>query len=264
MIDKKLLDAYRFHRYIAVGNCYPCKPGPNRACEAIKAARTDVANNVTRYGKADCWPSSGRSFEACGERHMIWMENVDQALRFVGLSHDISRQHGSRCIDHSGWYLRDDETDTVSGCVYQLPGKNGKPRYLAGYADPCTDNCACLSLDCVFIGEDADLEAARYADELARIMAEESRENDRAWCAGQEYADLGSEIADTRKATLSILQERRKVRGMEAEAPTLCATIRNAVSFNLSTIAKARAKRAELMSTYWDNESFQEAATDRA
>ena len=170
------------------------------------------------YAPAKIWsrdvtrPNGNRVFGAHGESACVWIEKPESVgLRFVGLAHDVY----PRRIDHTGWYLDPDGWgETVSGVVYQLPARNGRARYLAGYADPW--NCdsdgrgpCLLSLD-IFEAEpeycesgfwydgaeDARHEAAIRADEIARVMAEHEREYQEAWRAGQEARSLASAATD--------------------------------------------------------------------
>ena len=150
--------------------------------------------------------------------NLTWIENPESVgLRFVGLAHDAAPSnyaYSRPAVDHIGWYLDDNGFgETVSGVVYQLPAKNGLPRYIVGYADPW--NCdkygegpACLDLTKVIIGKNGGCsfeadptlrDAARLADSYAEWMAQEAREYDREWRNGQNARQIGEEMREARE-----------------------------------------------------------------
>jgi len=243
---------------------------PAAAC--IAKAREDLANDKTRYSRSTGW-GVNTSFAAYGESHMQWVENPTQAgLRFVGYVDEVNTSNYafSGGINHKGWWTEDDglNGETARGVVYQLPARNGRPQYLAGYEDPCNAGAVCLSLD-IQEGEQLDNRSASYsqdardvanlADGIAERMAEESRRYSEAWRAGREFEDLADEISADRKRILALLAERRQARSYAAKLyPETCAALRSIVSAALSTIRNARKQRAQLFADFGDVDGFVE------
>lgn len=180
---------------------YPERYG-KRAAYALQIARETIRKNmVSRAPFADgsrVWSGLGGSlgapFAAYGETACRWIENPEAVgLRLVGLAHDVGRAgyaYSRNAVDHTGWYLDSDNMgETVSGVVYRLPARDGRARYLAGYADPYQadgrgNGPALLSLE-VLEGDATDSDydpdpvlrdAAMRADGIAERMAEAERD----------------------------------------------------------------------------------------
>lgn len=187
-------------------------------------------------------------FSAHGYAHLRWIECARCGLRRIGFADEILG------LRHRGWFTHDggDPSETYRGVVYQLPARDGKTLYVYGYQDP-NENSALLSFDWA---EDKE-EAARNADRLADIFAEEARDYDRAWQAGQRYRELGEEIADMREEALAIGSEMRAARRtMESAAPTICATLRKKIMELYRRIQKTRRERADLLDNYGRADGF--------
>lgn len=226
------------------------------ATEALERAR----NGAARY------PSTGAdSFGATFGDGLRWIERPESAgFRFVGFADDVA----PRRVDHTGWYTREDgfaSGEKLRGAVYQLPARNGRPVYVAGYQEEGfgSEGAAALKLGRLFYGErsdesgcDASRDAASAADGIAERMAEESREYDEAWQAGSRWSDLADDIATMRRSALEILKERRAVK----LPPAMCAAVRAKVESLLDSISATRAKREELASGYWNRDAFNEGA----
>lgn len=73
----------------------------------------------------------------------------------------------SRSIRHTGWYINQDCDDKIRGIVAKL--SNG--RFLAGYT---MGNCMITTINKKVFHD--ELDAALYADELARVAAEQEQE----------------------------------------------------------------------------------------
>lgn len=119
-----------------------------------------------------------------------WVENIDGSLRFVGLAHDLIR------LAHAGWFLSEDgwSGETVAGAVWQLPAKNGKPRYVAGFQDHYNAESALICFGDI---TDDKTSAAIWADHMAERYAEEAREYDAIF---QEEQRAGEEAEQARIA----------------------------------------------------------------
>jgi hypothetical protein len=240
-----------------------------RAVDAIHSARMDQAAGTRRYASSPT-VSYGPATAVHGERHCRYIENVADGLRFVGHADDIA----GRAVDHNGWYLSDDNWtgESVRGAVWQLPARNGRPRFVAGYADPYngnaeSDGAACLSFDEIFEGEPGDglprhndgaREAAIRADGIAESMAESEREYQAASSARFEFGELAEEIGATRRQTLSIIRElKRLAKKISAtEAAESCAALRAVISRNVKKIRQARKRHEELLNEFGQRPGF--------
>lgn len=229
---------------------------------AINIARVEAQNKKMRYKSIDGWNAR---FEAHGEDHMRWIEKPDDCgLRFVGYADELNS-----FIKHTGWYTDDDGFyETVRGVVYQLPARDGKPQYVAGYDDANNPGSACLSFDitegerdenCGYgCNEQGKRDAASHADQIAERCAENQREYNRAWRAGSDYHELSDEISTIRKSTLKLIAEIKAARQSRNKSPMICETLATAIKDNLKTIRKNRDKCAELFSDYGNEPGFNE------
>jgi hypothetical protein len=155
--------------------------------------------------------------------------------------------HGDVFIDGSG---------LCYGVVYQLPARNGRARFVAGFEFGGVDGGPSLDLATVYESEFEDNAqdgarhsgAARAADNAARKAGEEEREYQTAWRAGSDYAEKAEEIETARQAALALLAERRAARKAGGvELPAICAAIRETVTRARETITQAREDMAELV-----------------
>lgn len=270
-MNDSLLNAYRFHRAAnvsATGGArdYPAPRQGYAAAAALHRARYDIDAGKSRYGAPE---------PACLSRQTDGTAHVSKPAAF-GLRHVgdvVAESYGGRDCwnkrDHGGWYtdpygdVFKDGSGLCWGVVYQLPGRNGKARFVAGYEFGGTDGGPTLDLSKVYESDpsesgvyDTDArdltaarDAARHADALAKYAAKEERDYQTAWQAGSRWAELGDEVADARKAALAILRERRAVMWStdDGKPPqAICAAIRDRLRSYLRDIAEARSKRANL------------------
>lgn len=197
------------------------------------------------------------------ESNSRWIENPESmGLRLVGLAHEVSpagHAYMRNAVEHTGWYLDPHGMgETVSGVVYQVTGKDGRARYVAGYADPW--NCdskgngpayLCLELiqgdkrDSDWECDDGLREAARYADSMAETMAEQEREYQSAWGAGQAYAEALDMEKELRTQTLEMLKQNRESGGSR-DLPAIHDTIRRAACDAWERICESRRQRVNL------------------
>jgi hypothetical protein len=244
---KHLIEAYKFHR--------------NRgqtAFGALHDARLDVATGKRRYTSQFAWQANNINppHAGYGHKRLRWIEEP-VVWRFSGTSHDIAKELS--CYPRAyatGWYTRHaDYVETTSGVVYQLPARKGVPQYVAGYSDP-TGNGACVSIDQLF---DDKMDAARAANRLAELFAEESREYDEAWQAGNHYADLARNVATLRREALELIQEAKQAAGTMRNAyPALYSAIRASIQGMLAEIQELREKRAKLLDEFGRHKGFAE------
>lgn len=223
------------------------------AVDAFRFAQFDVLNGKARY------PKSGfEGWNLQSESGARWVENLsDAGLRLVGYADEL------RDLRHKGWYADAFESEVYRGAVLQLPGRNGRARYVAAYEDP--NNAGAYLVDvsrpAVFEGdklgawdsqkEDSGaVECARAADSFAEHCAEEAREYDDAWQRGRQFAQKADEIKAARAEALAILAERRRLAKLAPEAPAACAALVSTVRRLIQDIAEARAERRELANVW--------------
>ncbi len=271
-LNPALVSAYRFHRARSA-RLYG-RPVPLASREALEQARIDVSKGVARYpsdGKpvpAVIWKERNESKPRYRAERIGYVQSIEGAgLRLVGeVSPETRRDIWHNRSDKTGWYtdpygdVFKDGTGLCWGVVYQLPARDGKARFVAGYIfGGCSDDLPTVDFGRIYEEDardghndspqdyDAARDAARAADSMANHAAEEEREYQSAYGAGSRYADLGEQAATARKAALAILKERHAVKGMGAY-PALCEAIRAKVADYRRDIEQARNERAALAS----------------
>lgn len=245
------------------------------AQERYEAARRMVTKNAPPFYSPACisWQSEegGRRFAYMERPESFGLRHVNDVMPEAG-GRDGYWQSGKR----RGWFtdpfgdVFKDGSGLCFGTVYQLPGRKGHARFVAGYEFGGTDSGPTLDMSRIFeekttfwqkssysdaggywsyadsaIDLDAATEAARHADQLAQHHAEKEREYQTAWQLGRIYEEAGEEIANARKEALQLLKERRAARANAANFPTICEKITSAVKGYLRDIEKARAIRAK-------------------
>jgi len=164
-----------------------------------------VARKEAEYRRT---AANGQPFAGYGSACMRWIERPQSVgLRFVGFADEVCRRNHAYLsgLDHGGWHTHPDHmSELVRGVVYRLTGRNGRARYVAGYADPYNPGAACLDFETIFEGEEVDpvwggcasydqgaRDAARHGDSIAETMAENEREYQAAFSAGTRFAEHG-------------------------------------------------------------------------
>lgn len=242
------------------------------AAEARQARRPINAAGTWRGGRPGSW---GRD----ESRGLFFLEEEEGGglFRFVGrVQPQESRPSGlwdSRgdcgwITDPSGDVFKDG-TGLCFGVVFQLAGRDGKARFVAGYQFGGQCGGPALDLRTIYESESRDEwntnqreqeaaeEAARAADSMAKAAAEEEREYQTAWQAGaawqskeEERESLKEEAAEARRQILAILKERRAAMTNPAITDAgffaLCDAIRGRVRGLVADIQAARERRAEL------------------
>lgn len=200
-------------------------------------------------------------------------------LQFIGWTDELCDH-----IRHRGYYQDSDgHCDTLRGCVYRLPSRDGKWLFVPAYREGSTgqrrgdwtdtnEGSACVdlgSIDRVDIPNgcvqywgirDAARDAARLGDSMAERAAENEREHNDAWQAGSRWADLGEEIAETRKRALALFAEMRAL-GRDKRTPAICDALRRQIESMRHDIEQAREKREELKNAQrWQPDAFNDGA----
>lgn len=186
---------------------------------------------------------------------------LHDGLRYVGRvesdSSDLSRRDDSGWItDPYGCYSRDGD-GLAWGVVYQLPGRAGVARFVAGYGIGDTDSPPHLDLSTVYTcntrdgccWEQADAAkdsgATGAADDMAKKAAEAERDYRTAWQAGTQWAAERETVATTRRKTLDLLKQNRESGGSR-DLPAIHATICKAACDARERISAARERMASL------------------
>lgn len=235
---------------------------------------------ASRYNEA------GRRFSAMGapfgREGLRWADDPSAVgLRFVGFADDIA----GRAIDHRGWYTGPDGFgEVLRGAVYQLPGRDGRTRYLAayregsdgrrGWADTAEPGAAAIACREVFESErggdavEAVWEAARRADSIAETAAEREREYNEAWQAARRWSDLADDIAAARTEARQLVADMRAaIKSGATAAPSICAALRKSLRSLVDAAAELKTERESIAEGfyYWQDGrglSIEEFAAD--
>ena len=250
MYSDSMLSAFRFYR---LKGC--------TACRALELARKDVAAGTPRYTSAPAYyPAVSWQDGKPGLGHVATPDNA--GLRYVGAVDTDSRGgpwcrnegESGYCTDPYGDYSRDG-SGLVWGVVYQLSGRSGQARFVAGYQFGGTDGGPTLDFGTIYESADStywdgprDMDAARQAARVADSMAEHAGEEERAyqtaWAAGNAYASELEQAATMRGELKALLVERRAMKSRIGDwpAPVLCRTIESAARDLGRAIARAKAR----------------------
>jgi hypothetical protein len=261
MINEALKSAYRFHRAINKRASHKGRATLHHAWHALEKARDDVASGKTRYAESPWKKPFAAVMWQTGKPGIVYVDKPENAgLRFVGrVIPECGARNGfwDNSRTFTGW-LTDPYGDSFKdgsglcyGVVYQLPGRNGKARYVAGYQFGGTDGGPLLDLSDIHECDDGCTntqynggagDAARIADRMAQLEAEKERDYQCAWQAGVKFADCLTEIAENRK---SVLQTIREIKGSCALVRQLPETLQAAIR---ATVQGALQERARLFS----------------
>lgn len=128
------------------------------------------------------WGTRDYTWSNPDDRGIAWIENIQKAgLRFVGYADEIIN------LGHTGWFANEFQDETYRGAVLQRQAVDGKPCYLAAYADPNNEGTFRVDVREWFIDDKES--AARLADSMAENVAEKEREHQEAFQHGNDAAD---------------------------------------------------------------------------
>lgn len=225
--------------------------GKREGIPGLKAARAAVTAAEDKARRAAAW----RYPRDAGDNGPAGF------LRYVGrVVPEAGRQWEDRRGD-CGWncdpfgHVFRDGSGLCFGVVYQLTGKDGAARFVAGFEFGGVDGGPCLDLSRVYsVTGEEDAESGAYhsgavraADNAAKAAAEEEREYQSAWQAGRQWAELKEEAAEARAAALALLAERRAAKARAGDnLPAICRAIRDSVAGHVRTIREARERMAKL------------------
>lgn len=289
MLSENLKRAYFFHRkpFGWLPAIHPAKGaialarGDVAAYEAALAANdTKAASKVRRYTSQSSFSKRARGFGWSADQHgLAYVEKPeDFGFREVGRVVPEYR-HGNFWDSRgdSGW-LTDpygdvfrDGTGLCYGLVFQLTGRNGKARFVAGYQFGGCDGGPTVDLGTIYEEDSRDLwgsdqnprnmeaarDAARAADSMAQRAAEDEREYQTAWQAGSRYNDCLDELATIRKSVLATIADMKGACKTIAALPMSIRTrLRQSIESDLDERATLFEKMAKLASGDYDNLGF--------
>lgn len=137
--------------------------------------------------------------------------------RDCGPAHDIA----PRSIRHTGWYGDEYGDNLCVGRVWQLPSRDGTPRYVPGYEWTEAEGITLFPLDV----HDDKADAAASADWYAQRAAELEREYQAKERARMDVDEARDRIREARAQHRAIVRELRNVPA-DARRPVLCDAIR--------------------------------------
>ena len=225
------------HGRNTVGGC------TRRPVSAAVRAYLDKKKRMPQYANAIVFnPEWKPDASARSRERYRWVEYPERGLRLVGKSHEVTGRRGNY---HTGWYVDSFQSETTCGVVYQLPARNGAPRYVPGNTDPCSDAAV---LDFHSITDDKE-ECARWADSMAERYAEESRDAERADRAEQRIAEIAEEIESAYERFREITRELKTnapARAVLASAPKLAELVRRERADVRREVRKLRTERERI------------------
>jgi hypothetical protein len=171
------------------------------------------------------------------DSRVIYADSFDD-LPFiqVGEAHEVTR------LNYTGWYTSEDDYtgEVLRGFVlaYRNPHKLNADGahlfYIAAIHHSDWDGVTVYA-DCI---HDTPEDAARYADECARVEAEQCRFEDAVYQQEQRITEAREELHAANKATLELIREAKQTN----LGPAVCAAVRQVIRGYL-------ADRAELLKT---------------
>ncbi len=255
MLTDSLIAAYRFHR---------ASNARFSAMYSLMKARDDMEANRPRYTPAPViYPAVSWQSDKPGLAHVERPEHA--GLRFVGkVEADTPRGNVWARGDSCGWYtdpdgdVFKDGTGLCWGVVYQLPGRAGQSRFVAGYQLGGVESGPTIDFGTVYTEDsaggwaaldmDAARDAARAADSMAQRAAEDERDYQAAWQAGNAYSEALEEAKAARVELKALLVDRRAAKALaSAPVPALCRAIDSAARGLARDMARAKAKASELV-----------------
>ncbi len=230
--------------------------------EAYRAHGSGTPEHKAALAKLNAAESAARLASRATYGHATGGNGAADWLRYVGrVMPDGGGRRGA--WDHGGdcgWYtdphggVFNDGSGLCYGVVYQLTGKDGKARFVAGFQFGGVDGGPSLDLATIYESgeEGADYDSAEdsgvviAADDMAKKAAEEEKEYQTAWRAGSDYAEAAEDVGTLRREALAILKERREAATTGPAFPALCDAIRGRVESLREEMAEAREKMSEL------------------
>lgn len=173
----------------------------SRAPARLAAAKKQAAEWAARY-IADAFHANWRNNRTksaalfggpvwCGKATLSYVateSGVLDGLRSVGYSDEFLSY-----IRHKGYFADSFQDEVYRGQVWQLPARNGEPRYICGYVEENSGTVILSASNGRIDVTSEKYDAASWADSLAEKMAEWNRESDEAEQARYQASEHMSE-----------------------------------------------------------------------
>lgn len=222
--------------------------------ERLNALRREERAAAARYFAS--WATGSKPFGPYAgtwqaARGHYFTASPDSTFRDVVTAEDVDSRHPRGFYDNPHGEESRDGSGLVIPYIGQLPGREGKARFVAGYAFGGRDDGGItFDLSRIFEShgeeaEDAKEEAARAACGLAESAAESERDYQTAAEAGRQWAECKESEEAARAEALAVLKERKAARGL-GHFPALCTAIREQVAGLREQISESRKRREEL------------------
>lgn len=173
-----------------------------------RAAKYNTVWRAVRYAKCGYVEAHG-PYYVPGKDYATVPTSTLEGFRDVG---DVSDVLGSRRF-YGGYYADVYGMEVYTGHVWQLPARDGKPQYIAGYIEQEGGYAVIEARGRNLELYDDKNDAAHAADELARIMAEQNRDYSEL---DQAHNDAMEEKDDAKTAVLNLT---RAIKAQKAAGP---------------------------------------------
>ncbi len=196
-------------------------------------------------------PSAG----SWGEKGAYYCDNWPEGIRLLGSALTVCMGEASRRIEHGGWFTDDTQTGVIQGYVLQLPGRDGKPRYIAGIASTDSDGVTLWPREWY----EEKLDAATAADRAAELAAESEREHNEVSGARFAFDEKGAEMAAERierRELRAILARLKGERGLAARLARSSTNLKIHRSMELTR--RLESQRAQLALDYDHREGWKQ------
>lgn len=195
-------------------------------------------HDARRFGQARINPTAHGLYRKPGADSVCVESSIVDGFRDCGAAHEIIT------LQYAGWYTDADAGEMYIGHVWQLPGRDGEPCYLAGYLSSDGDGYVVMDANST-TGEPRLYwdrgDAARAADALAERDAERERDYNERWNEARRLADDADDAAQEFRRNRRIMRLAR-VRG-DVE---ILEHSRDEARSAIATIRAARERIAEL------------------
>lgn len=167
-----------------------------------------------------------------------WCENLSAYFRQHETAEKLLR------LRHKGWFTENFCGETVRGEVWRLP--HGK--FLAVIPDQFNDGAGIVE-NCVY---DDENDAARNADRMAEIYAENAREDDAKFQAEQQIESARELIASARETVRELIAGIRESK----LSPRICEQLRADIKRERAEIREQFARIEKLSENFWSAVQF--------
>ena len=198
--------------------------------------KTTKQNYVSKLKKSK-GPDFGAEFKI-GSFRARWCENLSAYFREHGPADKVIR------LNHKGWFIDNLQDETIRGAVYRLP----PGKFLAVAMDPWNEGAGMIE-NCVY---DCEKDAARNADRIAEIYAENARQDDAKFQAEVQIENAKELIANARETVRELIAGIRQ----SNLAPRICAQLKNDIKRERAGIRAQFARIEKLSACYWNAVQF--------